>query len=78
MVHQCSADTLPLILVDHREGDFRFAGLHDHVTRAPPTITDWPPSSIRATKATWLTKSTFTKNSISGSEKSRFAAKNLR
>ena len=35
MLHQCRADALPLILVDHDEGHFGAAGLHDDVTSTP-------------------------------------------
>src|SRR6266545_6918984 len=34
MMHECCAETLPLVLVDHSESDLGLSGLHDDVTCA--------------------------------------------
>ena len=35
MTHQCRTDSSPLVLIDHSEGHFGLASLHDDITSSP-------------------------------------------
>src|SRR4051812_42653343 len=77
MVQQFCANPLPLVLVNDNESNFGLPRLHDDVAAAADDQR-LPAFLITATRATWLTKSTFEKKTISCSVKPRFTAKKRR